>query len=126
MKLLNLKGCHIYGLSQDQKTASLHTVHLCVLCGECDDQRYFSYSELKKFFCMATHFGEPGESGILLCILYPTDLRRFDLGINCRTTYRHNNSYKNIQQDSTVFHYFFHIYITLNKFRTTRRSSSGA
>jgi hypothetical protein len=126
MNHLNLKGRHIYGLSQDQKTTSLYTVHLCVLYDDCNDQQYFSYSELKKYFFMATHFGEPGESGIFLCILYPSDLRHFDLLINCHSTYRHYNSYKNIQQDATVFHYLFYIYIKLNKFRATHRPSSGA
>jgi len=37
---------------------------------------------------MATHFGEPDESGIMLCVIYPSDLRHFDLGMNFRTNYR--------------------------------------
>jgi hypothetical protein len=45
---------------------------------------------------MATHFGEPGDSGTLLCLLYPSDLKHFYLGMNFCTNYLNYFSMPNL------------------------------
>ena len=77
----------IYTVCLKIKRLQFRTQCICVFCVN-TEQRYFTYSELKKFFLMATQFGEPGESGILLWLLYPSDLRHFALGMNFRSICR--------------------------------------
>jgi hypothetical protein len=61
--------------------------------------------------------------GLKNIITQMQNVHRINSHLNCR----HNNSYRKIQRDATVYqNLLFHIYKKLNMFRATHGPSSGA